>query len=223
MKEYNFKRHYTSKHVNYSNFKGQERRDKIQNLKKFVLAQLMVFRKQNDVSDIVRASFIISEKIAKHSKPYSHGSFVKECLSAVINLLCPKSKDAEKLSLSRWTVTRRIDEMANDIKFSLKDLVSKFESFSIALDESTDTTGCAQLAVFIRGIDCNFNLTEELLALQPMKDTTRGEDIFQEIKNVFNTFDLRWEKLSGISTDGAPAMVGSNLGVVNTVNTEPCQ
>lgn len=102
-----------------------------------------------------------------------------------------KSKEMEPISFSRWTVARRIDEIANDVNFSLHGLASKFEALSITLDESTDTTDTAQLAMFIHGVDSDFNLAEKLLALQPMKDTTRGEDIFQEIKDVFNRFDLR--------------------------------
>ncbi|XP_051784546.1 general transcription factor II-I repeat domain-containing protein 2-like [Erpetoichthys calabaricus] len=222
LKVYNLKRHYNTKHANYNSYKDKLRTDKIQNLKKCVSAQEMLFRKHTDVADnIVRASFIVSEKIAKHSKPYSEGEFVKECLTAVTKVLCPeKSHEMEKISLSRWTITRRIDEMASDIKLSIKNIASKFEAFSIALDESTDSNDTAQLAIFIRGVDASFNCTEELLALQPMKNTTRGEDIFQEVKTVFTVFDLKWEKLCRISTDGAPSMIGPNIGVVVQIKTE---
>ena len=44
----------------------------------------MVFQTvQNKADNIVQASFLVSEKIAKHSKPYSDGEFVKEYLSAL--------------------------------------------------------------------------------------------------------------------------------------------
>ena len=44
--------------------------------------------------------------------------------------------------------------------------------FSNALDESTDLSNTAQLAIFIRGVDDDFNVTEELLELVPKKGTT---------------------------------------------------
>jgi hypothetical protein len=52
------------------------------------------------------------------------------------------------------------------------------EAFSIALDDSTDDSDTSQLAIFIRGADADFNITEALLALQPLKGTTTGEDIY---------------------------------------------
>jgi hypothetical protein len=49
------------------------------------------------------------------------------------------------------------------------------EAFSIALDDSTDASDTAQLAIFIQEVDADFNTTEEVLALQPLKGTTTGE------------------------------------------------
>ncbi|GBP26658.1 General transcription factor II-I repeat domain-containing protein 2A [Eumeta japonica] len=57
-----------------------------------------------------------------------------------------------------------------------------FESFFTSLDESTDLSDIAQLAIFIRGVDKEFTVTEELLALQPLKGTTTGENIFNEVQ-----------------------------------------
>jgi hypothetical protein len=53
------------------------------------------------------------------------------------------------------------------------------EAFSIALDDSTDSNASdtAQLAIFIRGVDADYKITEELLALRPSKGTTTGEYI----------------------------------------------
>ena len=78
----------------------------------------------------------------------------------------------------------------------------------MAIDESTDITSTAQLAVFVRGIDQEFNITEEMLCLQAMKDTTTGDDIFNEVKALMTKFNLQLQNLRGFSTHGAPAMVG---------------
>ena len=54
--------------------------------------------------------------------------------------------------------------------------------FSIALDETTDCIYTAQLVIFIRGVDSNFLYTEELLALQPIKGTTKKNIFFKKLR-----------------------------------------
>jgi glutaredoxin-related protein len=108
--------------------------------------------------------------------------------------------------------------MADDIKKSLKEKITRLEAFSIALDDSTDAPDTAQLAIFIQGVDVDFNITEKLLALQPLKGTTTSEDIFETFNTVFGRFGLKWSSLSGICTDGAPAMVGARKGLIGMVH-----
>ena len=38
---------------------------------------------------------------------------------------------------------------------------------------STHATDMAQLAIFIRGIDDKYDITEEMVSLVPLKDTTK--------------------------------------------------
>lgn len=97
--------------------------------------------------------------------------------------------------------------MVNDTKTTLIDRMASFESFSVALDESTDLSDTAQLAIFIRSFDKEFTIIEELLALQPLKGTTTGEDIFNEVQKVFTSFGLPWSTLVRVCTGSAPSMV----------------
>ena len=184
----------------------------IKNLKQ----QQSIFTKKSDNADnLLCASYIVSEKIAKPSKNYSDGEFVKDCLIVVAECLCPeKRKDFDNISLSRRTITRHIEELATNIESTLKELASKFVYYSLAIDKSTDITSIAQLAVFVRGI------TEEMLGLQAMKDTTTGDDIFNEVKALMTKFNLQLQNLRGFSTDGAPAMVGSRAGVSSLIKKE---
>jgi hypothetical protein len=192
-KEYNLKRHFTSRCADHQKTDGQLRKDEIQTLKKNLDTQQQMFNKQRTQHhSIVKASFVVSEKIAKHSKSFGEGEFIKECLADVASIICPeKKKDFENICLLRCTVVRRIEMMAADIKKSLKEKVARLEAFSVALDDSTDASDTAQLAIFIRGIDADFNITEELLALQPLKGTTTGEDIFETVNTVFERFGLK--------------------------------
>lgn len=100
--------------------------------------------------------------------------------------------------------------MSNQIKIK----IPTFEYFSIASDESTHIGGTAQLAVFFRACDMEFNIFEELLEILPMLDTTTGEDVFVSVFELLKKYDLPLEKLSSVATDGAPSMTGKNKGFV---------
>ncbi|KAG0433364.1 General transcription factor II-I repeat domain-containing protein 2A [Dictyocoela muelleri] len=108
--------------------------------------------------------------------------------------------------------------MAENIIKSLKNEIHNFESFSIALDDSTDVYDTAQLVIFIRGVDSFFNITEELLIIRALRGTTTGEDMFKIVSAAFEYFGIKWNLLSGICTDGAPSMIGKQKGFIGIVN-----
>ena len=58
-------------------------------------------------------------------------------------------QDFSKISLSRQTITRRVDDIGKHIEDNLKSRASEFIFYALALDESTDMADTAQLAIFI--------------------------------------------------------------------------
>ena len=118
----------------------------------------------------------------------------------------------ERINLSHQTIARRIDDLALNITDSLIQRLSECQFYSLALDESTDVRDTAPLANFVRGVIDTFEVVEELLDLCPMKNTTTGQDIFNEANRVLGKFSLPADKLCGRTTDGAPAMTGKHNG-----------
>jgi|UniRef100_A0A2S2Q3K0 hypothetical protein len=101
-------------------------------------------------------------------------------MEAASEIVCPAQKQLfSKLSLSGVTVARRIEELGTDIKSILKERISKFIFYLLALDESTDLSVTAQLAIFVQGIDSNFNINKELATLFLLKDRTKSCNIFK--------------------------------------------
>lgn len=223
LKEYNIKRHYETKHSSkYGTLQGQMRKDKVHEFEKRLAGQQKLFRKATTEADIsVHVSYLVSKILAKRMKAFSDGEVVKECLQAVAGVAFPEKKEIiSKISLSRFTVGRRVDDMSKNIEDTLKCRAACFKWFSVALDESTDVSDTAQLVVFIRGIDAEFNITEELASMVAMMGTTRSADLYEELKKVLERLGLSMERLSGIITDGAPSMVGKNSGLTTLISQE---
>jgi len=222
-KEYNLRRHYESRHKDkYDNLQGQMRADKLSKLKSGLLAQQNTFVRQAQLNQSsVRASFRVAQLIASSGKPFTDGEFVKKCLNAVAEEVCPEKKDVfNAVSLSASTITRRIEEIGGNVYAQLQQKTKEFDFFSLALDESTDVQDTAQLLIFIRGVSANFEMCEELAALQSLKGTTTGEDIFGKVCQTMEELDLDWSKLASITTDGAPSMVGASRGLIGRMNRE---
>ena len=222
-KEYNVRRHYGTMHrEQYNAYAGKIREDKVMQLKSALCKQRSFFTNVSQCNeDSVRASFAISEMIAKSSRPFTEGLFIKECLLKASDILCPgKKKLFEGISLSPNTVANRITDLAANVEKQLIETIKDFEAFSIALDESTDVSDSAQCAVFIRGVDSSLNLTEEFLDLIPLKGTTTGSDIFQALEKCIEKYGLPWDKLVSLATDGAPSMCSQNVGVVGLVKNK---
>ena len=93
-----------------------------------------------------------------------------------------------------------------------------FQWFSIALDESTDIQGTAQLLIYLRGIDENFETTEELLSMESLKDTVTGKDLYSSVINSLIRSGLSLDKLASITTDGAPSLTGKHSGLGKLMN-----
>lgn len=73
--------------------------------------------------------------------------------------------------------------MAQDLTQQMWKDIGDCEYFSLQLDESTDVSDTAQLCIYIRMVFSDITAKEELLTMLPMKEHTRGEDIFQSFKN----------------------------------------
>lgn len=213
----NIKRHYLTHHSEkFKKFTGEARRDEVKQLKARFGKQTSFFtKKRSECEGNTRASYEVSRRIAEKMKPFTDGEFVKECLLAVVDIVCPEKKSLfASISLSGRTVTRRIEEMSADVKSCLMDACSELQYFSIAVDESTDLSDTAQLAVFMRGVTSGFQVFEEFIQLIHLKDTVTGGDIFEAVIKMISEMNLDISKLVGIATDGAPAMAGNKKGFI---------
>jgi hypothetical protein len=215
-KDFNLARHFNTKHskTKYALMDDAEKKVNAENLKKTISTQRNVFIKQNTAQKAsTLAGYVVAYKIAKNNKPYSEGESVKDCMVSMSKILCPeKIKEFESISLSRKTVTTRIDAIALNLSTQFRQSIANFKYFSVTMDESTDRSDTAQLLIFIRGVDDEFNITEELACLQSLKGKTTGQIIYNEFFEGLQNLNAPISKLCNITTDGAPNMVGKNVG-----------
>ena len=115
-----------------------------------------------------------------------------------------KKKLFSDVSFSARTITRRIREIFDNVKYNQKDCFEDLQFFSIAIDKSTDT---AQLAVFVSGGDGDFHVVENFVQLLLMMGTNTGANILKALLQCLEAMNLNLSKLVSTTTDRAPSIV----------------
>ena len=183
---------------------------------------MKTFSKEADTT--AEASFIISWNIARFKHPYSDGEFIKKNISEVVAVLDPKNTKLQRLisqtPVSRHTVERRVSRIDVDVEDKLQKDLKNSTAFSLALDESTNVRDNPQLAVFVRYVSNDVAVKEELLDLIALKETTRGVDIKNALDNILVNAEVPLNRLVSVATDGAPAMVGGNAGLIGLLKND---
>ena len=170
-----FRRHESH---SYAKLKGNSRKICIENLKKSVRKQttcITTFAKSTNSR--CKASYRVVYHLGVAGKPYSDGELVKRFLIDVVKCIHPgKKADYSSIALSRVTMQRRQDDIAQQLKLSLQAKINKIESlFSLAVDESTDINDSAQLLIVVRclqALNCvRISFPREHWLLEPVEKT----------------------------------------------------
>lgn len=226
-RSYNINRHFVSNHNDLCSMTEDEKceiiRREVRQQKRQIINFKTMFKPRNNIS---AASFHVSHTIAQHGKPLSDGDYLKEafinCSESLFEDFPNKNdilKRINELPVARNTVKDRIIAMDKDVTDQLLIDLRNAGMFSICLDESTDVTSAARLAVIARFPSGNI-IKEELIKLMTLSEKTRGQDIMNELKKEFIELGINFKNIVSVTTDGAPNMIGKHLGFVQLLKQE---
>ena len=122
---------------------------------------------------------MVAYLIANKSKPFIDGELIKRCIESVADIICPGKKG---VFLKSVCLTRRTEEIGKSIERSLQSKAANFEFYALAMGHSTDAAHMTQPAIFIRGVDDEYDVTEEMASLVPLKDTTKSRVLYKAVK-----------------------------------------
>ncbi|GFX40134.1 SCAN domain-containing protein 3 [Trichonephila clavipes] len=116
------------------------------------------------------------------------------------------AKELQSIPLSNDTVSRRIDDISEDVE---QQLFGKLRDklFLIQLDEATDSNKDAHFIAYVRFWD-GMSAIEELLFCKPIKLKATAIALFDILNNFINEANIEWKNCVGICTDGARTMSG---------------
>ncbi|XP_043934413.1 zinc finger BED domain-containing protein 5-like [Protopterus annectens] len=207
-------RHLETKHANYKNkeysfFKRLAENNKRMNLTSYILSG------NKDYENAVEASYRISYRIAKCGKSHTIAeTLISPCITDAVRCMLGEEhvRKMTTIPLSNNTISRRIEEMSDDVEMTVIARIKSSNIFAIQVDESTDVANCAILLVIARYLKDN-EVEENLLLCHPLSQRTRGEDIFNVIDCYFKEKEINWSNCCGLCTDGAKSMSGIYSGL----------
>ncbi len=167
-------------------------------------------------------SYQIALIIAKASKPHAIGeTIISPCIDAIFNgfvKTLPPEEIKRSIPLSNSSISRRIDEMAENVEKKLIDIIQK-QKFSLQLDECTLMGNESLLMAYVR-----FIYNEEMLFTRYLLTDTKGQSIYDEVVKYFRENCIPIENIIACATDGAPSMIGKHKGFIsllkNSINSK---
>lgn len=176
-----------------------------------------IFKFVKSSTNFTSASCCIAHFIAQHRKSLSDGQFFKgtflECAPILFHDMKNKDEIIKRISelpLRRNTIKHRIVDLNKNIQEQLKKDLTSCKYFSISLDEITDFTSNARLAIIARYSD-GLTMREELIQLESLSIGTSGSEICKVVTKTFSDLNNDISKIVTVTTDGAPNMVGKNV------------
>ena len=140
-------------------------------------------------------SFKVAYRIAKCKK--LHTTAEEVVLPSALDLVSTMIGESAAIKLkavplSNNTISRRIDKILDDIN---DQLVAKMRGneFSLQLDEATTSTSNkdAYLICYVRFIDNDDNIVEDLLFCKPILKNCRAHELFAILNNFFQENNLQ--------------------------------
>ena len=116
---------------------------------------------------------------------------MKPCLLKTVKLVLGDASAAKvkQISLSNYTIKRRISDMAKDVTVQVIQEIKGSPMFSFQLDETTDVSSCDQLLVFVRYINSG-DFKEEFLFCSKLDSTTKSADVMKKMTTFLNLPNL---------------------------------
>ncbi|CAI9731888.1 Hypothetical predicted protein [Octopus vulgaris] len=156
------------------------------------------------------ASYNIALLVAKSGKSHTTGEtlfhpVIEEVLSTVIHE--KPDNIMERFPLSNNTISRRIDEMANDVKHQLINILQRSE-FSIQVDESTIVDNQCLIMVYVRYFNKDLQPCEEMLFREKLPLDSKGATTFHTLKFFLFEHNISLSNILACASDRAPSMVG---------------
>ncbi|XP_001372983.4 EPM2A-interacting protein 1 [Monodelphis domestica] len=203
-RERDVRRHYEAEHEHYEAYAaGGERAALVERLRRGdALAAAALSREER----AARAGLSVAHLLALHGRPWAEGGLVRRCLEAVLREALPEHcRLLDDVDLSPESLAQRTLGLARNLQAQLAARGPAFQAFSLALDDQPFVGADGRLLVFVRGVDQDYEVEEELLTVVNLANGPTAAHILRTVSDALARAGLPWDKLVGIASTGTEA------------------
>ncbi|XP_005383749.1 PREDICTED: EPM2A-interacting protein 1 [Chinchilla lanigera] len=213
-RERDVRRHYEAEHEFYERYVTEEER-----------AALVERLRQGDVSiaDVLtpeekaaRAGLGLCRLLALKGRGWGEGDFVYQCMEVFLREVLPDQIGVlEGIDLSPEITRQRILSIDNNLRSQLFNRARNFRAYSLALDDQAFVAYENYLLVFIRGVDSDLEVQEDLLTIINLTHHFSVGALMSAILEALQTAGLSLQRMVGLTTTHTLRMIGENSGLVS--------
>uniref|UniRef100_A0A4X2KD45 SPIN-DOC-like zinc-finger domain-containing protein n=2 Tax=Vombatus ursinus TaxID=29139 RepID=A0A4X2KD45_VOMUR len=212
-RERDVRRHYEAEHEHYEAYPaGGERAALVERLRRGDASAAAAL---SDEERAVRASLGVAHLLALHGRGWGEGSLVRSCLEVVMREALPEHCNlVDEVDLSPESMAQKTLGLGRNLHAQLLDRAPNFRAYSLALDDQAflGTEKC--LMVFLRGVDHDYEVDEELLTVVNLADNPSVTLAMRFIGESMARLGLAWDKLVGVASTGTGFLASEDCGLV---------
>ncbi|XP_072506805.1 EPM2A-interacting protein 1 [Notamacropus eugenii] len=212
-RERDVRRHYEAEHEHYEAYAaGGERAALVERLRRGDAHAAAALSREERA---VRASLGVAHLLALHGRPWADGPLVRRCLDAVLREALPEHcRLLDDVDLSAESMAQKNLALARNLHAQLVARSAAFQAYSLALDDQGFVGTDARLLVFVRGVDQDYEVDEELLTVVNLTGQPAVTHVHHAIAEAMARAGLSWDKLVGVASTGSGWICAEDCGLV---------
>ncbi|XP_007943873.1 EPM2A-interacting protein 1 [Orycteropus afer afer] len=213
-RERDVRRHYEAEHEYYDRYVAEgERATLVERLRQGDLPVAAPFTPEERAA---RAGLGISRLLALKGRGWGEVDFVHQCIEVMLREVLPEHVGVlEGIDLSPEITGQRILSIDRNLRSQLFNRARDFKAYSLALDDQAFVAYENYLLVFIRGVDHDLEVQEELLTVINLTQHFSVGALMAAILEALRRAGLSLQRMVGLTTTHTLRMIGENSGLVS--------
>ncbi|XP_066100746.1 EPM2A-interacting protein 1 [Saccopteryx bilineata] len=212
--ERDVRRHYEAEHRYYQRYVEEgERAALVEQLRQGEVPEMVPLTPEERAA---RAGLGIARLLALNGRGWGEGDYVHQCLEVMLRDVLPDHVDVlGGIDLTPEITRQRVLNINENLRSQLFNRAKDFKAYSLALDDQAFVAYENYLLVFVRGVDQDLEVQEELLTIINLTHHFSVGALMAAILEALQTAGLSLQRMVGLTTTHTLRMIGENSGLVS--------